>query len=421
VNDAERDTPAGSVRIRHVILANRTFTRLFAAQAFSSLGDRMFPVVATLILLNHGASAAEIGFALASRVVAIVIVALLGSIVAEHWPRRLVLAGSSLTQLIAASGLLLPTSTLSIAVPFAIFFVGGGEALFKPACRAAIPKILMREDLTVGNAAIAVAQRIAGFLGPMLAAALLTLASQTAAIVLCMIFFGIAVSVTFCGDNDFGVGARNAASVFSSLAAGFKYTASRHWMIAVLVVAGIQLSLAVAPTAVLLPIISKAHYGEYLYGAALSALAAGAIVGAIVVGRISTAFRGTLSMVGLALYACPLATLAFKGPALLIIAGFFAAGIGVEPFAIWWYAAIQSSVPEVMLGRVLSIDWILSYALQPVGMALAAPLAGRFGLDGAFLTSAGVVLLTSFGVLAVSGVARFRDPDDKLVPDSACG
>jgi hypothetical protein len=76
---------------------------------------------------------------------------------------------------------------------------------------------------------------------------------------------------------------------------------------------------------------------------------------------------------------------------ILAIAGFglvggFAAAI---PFALvlglgtvgdtMWFALLQTRIPGELLGRVSSLDWMLSFALLPVSYALTGPLAAALG------------------------------------------
>jgi MFS family permease len=73
---------------------------------------------------------------------------------------------------------------------------------------------------------------------------------------------------------------------------------------------------------------------------------------------------------------------------------------------ILWYTLLGLTVPNHLRGRVSSIDFLGSYWLIPLSMALTGPVAAVLGprtvLVGAGLGGAAAVLLT----LAVPGVTR---------------
>jgi hypothetical protein len=61
-----------------------------------------------------------------------------------------------------------------------------------------------------------------------------------------------------------------------------------------------------------------------------------------------------------------------------------------------WTTVLQQSVPAGMIGRVSSLDWILTLGLAPLSYALIAPIADALGARTTMLWSgivSGVVLL----------------------------
>lgn len=55
-----------------------------------------------------------------------------------------------------------------------------------------------------------------------------------------------------------------------------------------------------------------------------------------------------------------------------------------------WATMKQQHVPRAMLGRVSSLDWLISIGLLPLSFALTGPVAGAIGTRGT-LVAAGVV------------------------------
>jgi hypothetical protein len=71
---------------------------------------------------------------------------------------------------------------------------------------------------------------------------------------------------------------------------------------------------------------------------------------------------------------------------------------------------VQQYVPPESLSRVASIDWVLSVGLQPLGFALAGPLAEGVGLSTTLAAAAIWIVASTAVVLAVPSVRNLRRP-----------
>jgi MFS family permease len=98
----------------------------------------------------------------------------------------------------------------------------------------------------------------------------------------------------------------------------------------------------------------------------------------------------------------------------LLVALAFAAGIGIETFAVAWDVAMQSNVPEDKLSRVYAYDWFGSLVFIPVGQMLAGPLAAGVGIREAIVGCGVVVLLATLAALSVPSVRNLRRAE---IPD----
>jgi hypothetical protein len=92
----------------------------------------------------------------------------------------------------------------------------------------------------------------------------------------------------------------------------------------------------------------------------------------------------------------------------LIAAAALVAGACIELFSVNWVTTMQQEIPPGALSRVSAYDALGSFALTPVGTALAGPLLAVFGapavLAGAGLVTVGLTLI----VLAVPDVRNLR-------------
>ena len=73
-----------------------------------------------------------------------------------------------------------------------------------------------------------------------------------------------------------------------------------------------------------------------------------------------------------------------------------------------WVAMLQDLVPAEVLGRVSSLDWMLSVSMIPIAVAIAGPAAETVGLSTVLVAGGlGAAVITIIGWLR-PGV---RDPE----------
>ena len=169
----------------------------------------------------------------------------------------------------------------------------------------------------------------------------------------------------------------------------------------------IQLLFVIGPWEVLLPVIAREDLGgNGAFAVILSVYAAGAVIGALGAGRIRTRVPGVVAL--LALMTWPPFFLALVGPSpiALICVLAFLAGVGEEIFEVLWVTAVQRDVPAQLLARVISLDYLGSYAFMPIGLALAGPATDAFGPEAVLIAGAVVAAATTLPLLAFRGVRR---------------
>jgi hypothetical protein len=187
----------------------------------------------------------------------------------------------------------------------------------------------------------------------------------------------------------------------------------RHaWLWATFASAAVAYLLFMGPAEVLLPYLvrNELHASASELGAVFAAGGIGSVACAIVMGQRGLPRRditfmylvwtaATLAVAGYglagAVWQLMLASLAFNA---LETAG-----------TIVWATAKQRHVPAALLGRVSSLDWLISIGLLPLSFALTGPVSGAIGvratLIGAGVIGAGVTLGALFvpGTRAVEG------------------
>ena len=84
------------------------------------------------------------------------------------------------------------------------------------------------------------------------------------------------------------------------------------------------------------------------------------------------------------------------------------AGGCVEVYSVNWATALQQEIPPEKLSRVSAYDALGSYALTPVGTALAGPLAAAFGTAVVLTAGGALIAILPFLVLLVPDVRHMR-------------
>jgi MFS family permease len=80
------------------------------------------------------------------------------------------------------------------------------------------------------------------------------------------------------------------------------------------------------------------------------------------------------------------------------------AGVGIETFGVLWDTTMQQEIPQDRLSRVYSYDALGSFALIPLGLAAAGPLAETIGTRETLFGVAFVSLTATLAVLVVRDV-----------------
>jgi DHA3 family tetracycline resistance protein-like MFS transporter len=208
-------------------------------------------------------------------------------------------------------------------------------------------------------------------------------------------------------------------STGAALREGFRFVRSRVWLWGTLGSAAIAYLVFLGPAEVLLPYVVKneLHASPGTFGLVLAAGGLGAVGAAALMARRGHPQRDitfmyvTWTVATLAVAGYGLATAAWQLMfACLVFNALEAAG------TIVWATIKQRHVPGALLGRVSSLDWLVSIALLPLSFALTGPVAAAVGaratLVGAALIGAVVTLAAYFlpGMRDVEGGPRAEAP-----------
>jgi MFS family permease len=401
-------------------LRQRDFRLLWTGMSVSLLGDGFFLVAVaweTFALSNQPASLAYVGVALSLPQVAMLLV---GGAVSDRWGCRQVLiwadwaraAAVGILAILVTSGglhlweLYLAAGTLGVAAAFA-----------SPAFDALVPQLVPNGQLHQANAieqfvrpaTIQLAGPALGGLAVATIGSVGALAFDASSFVfsaLCM------VRMTSLGPTPVMTAASDRGGIGQDVRQGLRYVRGRVWLWGTFLSATFSYLLFIGPTQVLLPYIIRntLHQSASAYGIVLAAGGVGALVGAVAMGRAREPRSpmtwiyvwwtiATLSVAGYGMFekvwGLVLASLVING----------AEAVG----AVVWMTLKQRRVPIAMLGRVSSIDWLVSTALLPLSYALTPPVAHLLGARTTLVIAGVVGAVVTLGFLFLPGM-RQNDP-----------
>jgi MFS family permease len=199
------------------------------------------------------------------------------------------------------------------------------------------------------------------------------------------------------------------SSVFAEARQGFAYVGTRPWLWGPIVASSLAQFLYAGPNLALVPYMVKfeLHASAAALGLVFTAGGLGTVASGLLMGRVSRPRHMVVAMVlG---WAFGIASLAVVGIAQTVWQA--AVAVFIWNLLLWsgeilWLTLLGLTVPNQLRGRVSSIDFLGSYWLIPLSMALTGPVSAVLGartvLVGAGLGGAAAVLLT----LAVPGVRK---------------
>jgi MFS family permease len=390
-------------------LRNREFRLLFFARTISFVGGSFAIVALAFAVLDLTGSKADLGYVLAARTVPMVIFMLVGGIWADRLPRHHVMVASNLVSglsqaSVAALLFLGHAQVWQLAALSAVN--GASSAFFFPASSGIIPQTVPESLLQEANAVLRLGRNSSVIFGSALAGLVIAATSPATGIAVDAASFLVAALLTAAMQLPSTL-RMESSNFLADLALGWREFASRAWLWSIVLQFSIVNAVEQGSQSVLGPAVAKVHYhGAAGWGLIAAAEAAGLLVGGLMMLRARPQRMLLVATLGMVLTVPLLFGLAIPLPLVSVLVLAFGAGLGIETFGVLWDTTMQQEIPQDRLSRVYSYDALGSFALIPLGLALAGPLAEAVGTR-ATLIAAGVFSLGA--TLAVLGVREVRE------------
>jgi Transmembrane secretion effector len=383
-------------------LRHRDFALLWSGQAASELGDGIFTVTLAIEALRLDQRAIGLAYVLAARLLPAVLFTLLGGVIVDRVPRRLAMLASDLAQGAAVAVITVLVATGSIhlidLVLMAVVF-GFGDAVFFPAAMAITPELVPRELLVGASALTGTSTQVARVLiGPAVGGLLVGLLGTAWG-------FGIdAVSFLVSAAALGAMSGRSApvpsgGSPLDDLREGLRFCRSQRWLWVTTLGASLGNFVAFSPLGVLLPLLVKnvLNGGGIALGLVLAAGGLGGAAASVLLGQRRPPRRRLVHLwLGWGLSGIGVLGLGLV-PDLWLAAGVAFVTYGLDAYgSVLFNPLIQEGVPEALLGRVASVDYVLGFALSPLGLLAAGAAADVIGVRATLIVGGAITGLTTF-------------------------
>jgi len=383
-------------------LRHRDFALLWSGQAVSQLGDGVFTVTLALEALRVDPHAAGLSYVLAARLVPAVLFTLLGGVIADRFPRRIALLASDATQGAAVTAIMVLTGTHRISllslVLMALVF-GLGDALFFPAAMAITPELVPGDQLVGASALNGTSTQLARVLiGPALGGVVAGLLGTAWGFGIDAASFAVSTLTLMMMRGGGSRPGRPARSSIADLREGLHFLFSQRWLWTTTLGAALGNFVAFSPLGVLVPLlVRKVLKGDGIaLGLILAAGGLGGLLASVLLGRRDPPRHRLVALwTGWGLSGLGVLGLGLV-PDLWLAGGVAFVTYGLDAYgSVLFDPLIQQGVPAELLGRVASVDYVLGFALSPLGLVAAGALAQVLGVRTTLIIGGGLTALTT--------------------------
>lgn len=394
------------------------YRRLAVALVLATFAGGVWTVGLVWEVIRIGGGPAQLSVVSTAAAVGVLLPALLGGVVADRVPQKVILLCVAAIEFVAMSVVaLLSVADLTLLWHLGVvgFAIGTAMAFYYPAYSAWLPALVPEEDLLAVNGFEGMVRPTIGqAIGPAVAGVLVGAVSPAAALSIAAVssVAGLLALTTVPLTPVRRDADQPVRSVGHDLREGFVYMVRTPWLLATLLFASLMIFVIMGPLEVLVPFLIKDKLGGDAgdHAMVLAAFGIGGAVGSMAMASLRMP-RRYLSVMNLlwGVGCLPFVVMGMATQIWMLVVAALALGAMFSAPMVIWGTLLQRRVPPHLLGRVASLDFFVSVSLMPVSMALAGPVSEAIGLRTTFLV-AGVV--PTFAAIAAVVLARL--PQDEL-------
>jgi len=389
-------------------LRERNFRLLLTGTTISLIGDQCYIVALPWLVLQMTGSAVAMGTMLMAAAIPRAVLMLLGGAISDRIsPRKILMStASTRTVLVAAIAVLIWFHALNIQELYALAFLFGvADAFALPAMSAFLPSLIKREQLVAGNSALQTSVQLSMIAGPAPAGFLVKAFGAAWAFFLDAISFLFIIAALWALPDPPQSQTGPKKALWHSIGEGLQIVAKDAQLRSLIIIATAINFCIAGPVGVGLAYLTKIRFGSpAAYGATLSALGVGAVLGTTLSGLVKVRRRGYLILtmgvvIGLCLAPMGMMWRLWEMSALMFVIG-LTAGLSNVHIVSW----IQQRVEAAVRGRIMSVVMTSNVGLMPFSLAVAGVMVA-WSPKWTFLL-AGALMVASCAVAALQKPVR---------------
>ncbi len=412
-------------------LQHRDFRLLWIGQTVSMIGDGVYVFsIAWFVYKDAGASpAAFAAVGIAWSLPQVLLLLATGALSDRMDRRHLMIIGDLLRMLaICAIGTLILLDALTIPLLVVLVFpYGAGQAIFGPSFNAVIPMIVPEEQLVEANSLGHTIRPLAMIvIGPLLGAAIVAIAGTGWAFLLDGVTFAVSAVCIWAMHVRADPGRTQETHLLEDVREGIGYVVRTRWLLWGLLGGMVSLFCVWGPWETLVPFVvtDQMHGTEFQLALVFGAGGVGSIVASLVVAQRGGLPRRPLTVMYIA-WAIGMGMTAAFGlvanvPQAMVASLIAEAAISV--LVVFWFTAMQRLVPTELLGRVSSLDWMITILGAPISFLIVGPAAAAFGADAVLIVAGVLGSAASLFFMFMPGArgperdGSFSGPDRSAIP-----
>ncbi|MGI9067467.1 MAG: MFS transporter [Pyrinomonadaceae bacterium] len=402
------------------MLARRDFRLLWLGQSVSILGDQFYLVALPWLVLRLTGSSLALGSILLTHTIMRAAFQLVGGAISDMFSQRKMMIASSVVRaticaILTALVVLNKIHLWHLFIIVAVF--GMADAFFTPALKAFIPGIIPKESLVAGNSLLNTSSLLAMFLGPSLAGVLIAVmgtggafAFDTASFVFvagCLLLMRSQPSSDAAPEQIIAKANVGRAQLLTSIREGLRYTYYEPTLRALITITAVVEFAFAGPFTVGLASLANVKFagGATAFGAMLSSLGGGLLVGTLMVGATHTkySFGKTIlwltTGLGFGLTLLGLVPNVIWACVLMAVIGIISGHVQVL-VASW----LQTKSDPLLRGRVMSVVMLGAFGLTPLSYVLTGALT-QISVSFMFIVT-GLFLLVALAFCAFGSSGR---------------
>lgn len=392
---------------------NRDFTLLWAAELFSTLGDRVHRVALAALVYRLTGSLTETGIAFVATALPDLLLGLIAGTFVDRWDRRKAMIFCALLRIPPV--ILIPfVANIHLWLVYALLlWINTLAIVFRPAKTALLPSVVKPSELNAANSISSVSENTADILGYPLGGILVGVTSawfgSERGLTIAFIFDGLAFLVAallimLIRHRDSPRVVQAAVSVWDDVREGIRFVRQNAIVRAntLMMLLG-PLTLGAANPLLVGYAWEVLNGGEWEYSVLGAAISVGSIFAGIWLSGLQQVRAGTFLIVGLIIMGVGVMAMAFVANLWLAVALIAVSGAGSMMVLVPSVTLIQQHTPDRLLGRVFTIRSTLIFAAIIFTNAVGGWAGEVYGVQPSlFVAGAALVILVLLGALLPS-------------------